>query len=199
LNVGSWHFISAVYDGSNALLSIDGQPIASLRTNIRLRQNGAVFGIGDDGGTGGGDANFNGIIDDIRIYNRALSESEIQQLYQGCHPSIDIVLNSNNRVTGDKVVVNAHIKGPSSPDSSCESINVVETIWAQLPDGFVISLIQPFTALTLLPGDNIETKIFEYTFNGNEPLGSYEIGGSFLHPLSGKNISTDIEILTFSQ
>jgi hypothetical protein len=142
---------------------------------------------------------FYGNIDDIRIYNRALSKSEIQQLYQGCHPSIDIVLNSNNRVTGDKVVVNAHIKGPASPDSSCEPTKVVETVWVELPDGFVISLIQPFTALTLLPGDNIETKIFEYTFNGNEPLGSYEIGGSFLHPLSGKNISTDIEILTFSQ
>ncbi|OAD22714.1 hypothetical protein THIOM_001472 [Candidatus Thiomargarita nelsonii] len=50
-----------------------------------------------------------------------------------------------------------------------------------------------------MPGDKIETKIFEYTFNGNEPLGSYEIGGSFLHPFSGKNISTDIEILTFSK
>jgi hypothetical protein len=140
-----------------------------------------------------------GLIDEIRIYNRALSASEIKQLYQGCLPSIDIVLNSNNRVTGDKVVVNAHINGPGSPDSSCESSNVVETIWAQLPDGFVIPLIEPFTALTLLPGDKIETKIFEYTFNGNEPLGSYEIGGSFLHPFSGKNISTDIEILTFSK
>jgi len=69
----------------------------------------------------------------------------------------------------------------------------------KLPKKSVIPIIESFTALTLLPGDNIETKIFEYTFNGNEPLGSYEIGGSFLHPLSGKNISTDIEILTFSQ
>jgi len=189
--------------GSNSILElyVNGKLVSnetakftSSNTNIPLAIGAlhrASFGITSE--------IFDGLIDEVRIYNRALSESEIQQLYQGCQPSIDIVLNSNNRVTGDKVVVNAHIKGPSSPDSSCESINVVETIWAQLPDGFVISLIQPFTALTLLPGDDTETKIFEYTFNGNEPLGSYEIGGSFLHPLSGKNISTDIEILTFSQ
>ena len=35
----------------------------------------------------------------VRIYNRALSESEIQQLYyQPCQPSIDIILNHNNSV-----------------------------------------------------------------------------------------------------
>jgi hypothetical protein len=67
---------------------------------------------------------FKGDIDDIRIYNRALSDSEIQQLYQGCQPSIDIKLNSNNRVTGDRIVINAHIKAPSSSDSSCSQTKV---------------------------------------------------------------------------
>jgi len=56
-----------------------------------------------------------------------------------------------------------------------------------------------FTGLTLLPFDSIETKIFEYIFSGAEPIGTYQIGGRLLHPFSGDAISTDIEILTFSQ
>ncbi|MEN8221272.1 MAG: hypothetical protein ABFS56_33970 [Pseudomonadota bacterium] len=46
---------------------------------------------------------------------------------------------------------------------------------------------------------SIDTKIFEYTFSGAEPIGSYQIGGRLLHPFSGDAISTDIEVLTFSQ
>jgi hypothetical protein len=140
-----------------------------------------------------------GDIDEVRIYNRALSDSEIQQLYQGCQPSIDIKLNSNNRVIGDRVVINAHIKGPSSSDSSCSQTKVEQKVWATLPNNSVISLIKPFTMLTLLPGYEANTKIFGYTFSGAEPIGSYEINGKLLHPFSGDAISSDIEVLTFSQ
>jgi hypothetical protein len=110
-----------------------------------------------------------------------------------------LILNSNNRVTGDRVVINAQIKGPGSSDSSCEQTKVEQKIWVKLPNDTVIPLIDPFTVLTLLPFDSIDTKIFEYNFSGAEPLGSYQIGGRLLHPFSGDAISTDIEILTFSQ
>jgi hypothetical protein len=139
---------------------------------------------------------FDGIDDRIEIHPSTLGE---YYHYQDCQPSIDIILNSNNRVTGDRVVVNTHLKGPGSLDSSCEPSNVVETVWVKLPDDSVIPLIEPFTGQTLLPGDETETKIFEYTFSGAEPLGSYQVGGRLLHPFSGDTISTDIEILTFSQ
>ncbi len=97
------------------------------------------------------------------------------------------------------MVINAHIKKPNNSNSSCEQSKVVETVWVKLPDDFVIPLIEPFTGLTLLPGAEIDTKIFEYTFSGAETIGSYQIGGRLLHPFSGDAISTDIEVLTFSQ
>ncbi|WP_069471490.1 LamG domain-containing protein [Candidatus Marithrix sp. Canyon 246] len=147
---------------------------------------------------GYGNRYFQGIIDDIRIYNRALSESEIKQLYQGCQPSIDIILNSNNRVTGDKVVINSHIKAPASLDSSCQSSKVTAKIWAKLPNNSIISLIKP-TGFTLLPGNDIQTKIFEYIFRGAESIGSYEISGRLLDQFTGDSISTDIETLIFSK
>jgi hypothetical protein len=39
--------------------------------------NSGSLQIGD-----GGDGNFNGVIEDVRIYNRALSTSEVQKLYK---------------------------------------------------------------------------------------------------------------------
>jgi len=113
---------------------------------------------------------FSGVIDEVRIYNRALSKSEIQQLYnyQTCQPSIDIKL----KVTGDKVVANSHIKGPSS---SCKQSDVVETAWIKLPNNFVIPLIKPFTKLRLLPGSQLDTKITTPSavlnlFIGSQPM-----------------------------
>jgi len=132
-------------------------------------------------------------------YSQGLVEYRQFQRTELCQPTIDIALNSNNRVTGDKVVINAHINGPGSSNSSCEQSKVVETVWVKLPDDSVIPLIEPFTGLTLLPGAEIDTKIFEYTFSGVEPIGSYQIGGRLLHPFSGDAISTDIEVLTFSE
>jgi len=81
------------------------------------------------------------------------------------------------------VVINAQIKGSASSDSSCEQTKVEQKVWVKLPNDTVIPLI--------------DTKIFEYTFSGAEPIGS--IGGRLLHPFSGDAISTDIEVLTFSQ
>jgi len=159
----------------------------------------AIFGKSYNTRVGSSGHFYKGLIDEARWYNRVLSASEIKQLYQPCQPSIDIKLNSNNRVTGDRVVINAQIKGPGGSDSSCEPTQVEQKVWVKLPNDVVIPLIDPYTVLTLLPGDDIDTKIFEYTFSGAEPIGAYQIGGRLLHPFSGDTISTDIDVLTFSQ
>jgi len=111
INDGNWHFLVITRNSSNNIFSmyIDGNIEATMTDEGRNLNSGMdtslEIGIWAKESYGGV---FNGNIDDIRIYNRALSESEIQQLYQGCQPSIDIIFNSNNRVTGDKVVINSH-------------------------------------------------------------------------------------------
>jgi len=207
INDDVWHYSTIVRSGSTSTVKLyidgafDSEWNSSPTGNLFIE--GLVIGADQDcvNGCWAPNEDFNGVIDDVRIYNRALSESEIQQLYhyQPCQPTIDIKLNSNNRVTGDKVVINAQIKGAGSSDSSCEQTKVEQKVWVKLPNDSVISLIDPFTVLTLLPGDDIDTKIFEYVFSGAEPIGAYQIGGRLLHPFSGDTISTDIEVLTFSQ
>ncbi len=193
VNDGRWHLLVITRNSSNNKFSmyIDGNLEVTM-TDEGRNLNSSIdtpleIGIWANESY---DETFNGFIDDIRIYNRALSESEIQQLYnyQTCQPSIDIKLN----VTGDKVVANSHIKGPSS---SCKQINVVETAWIKLPNNFIIPLIKPFTKLRLLPGSQVDTQIFDYTFSGSEPIGSYQFGGKLLHPFTADVISTDTEVL----
>jgi hypothetical protein len=78
VNDGKWHFVLGQRSGNSIQLFVDGKLIKT--TN--LPQNAAIV---DDSGTlltisGSGYA-YNGIIDEVRIYNRALSPSEIQDLY----------------------------------------------------------------------------------------------------------------------
>jgi len=63
---------------------------------------------------------------------------------------------------------------------------------------WLLIVIKP-TGFTLLPGDDIQTKIFEYIFRGAEPIGSYKISGRLLDQFTGDSISTDIETLIFSK
>ena len=72
-----WHYAVAEYDGTTRTIYLDGVPIGSdapIGHNVPYSTN---FTIGVDYG---GDYN-NGSIDDVRIYNRALSAAEVQQLY----------------------------------------------------------------------------------------------------------------------
>ncbi len=101
-------------------------------------------------------------------------------------------------MTGDKVVINTHIKGSANLDSSCKPSTVIAKVWAKLPNNSIIPHFKPLTGLNLLPSSDINTKIFEYIFRGAEPIGSYEISGRLLDQLTGDSISTDIETLIFS-
>lgn len=77
---GKWYHAVGVYDGSNIRLYIDGQevsPPTSQTGSITAAIN--LFNIGRD------PANttrlWDGLIDDVRIYNRALSADEVWKLY----------------------------------------------------------------------------------------------------------------------
>ena len=85
---GNWHLIAATYSFSSGVMGIyvDGQLIqASNVGQFNLMQTNVPLSIGcyllNSTGTLRR-AFFNGSIDDVRIYNRALSEAEIQALYQ---------------------------------------------------------------------------------------------------------------------
>ena len=80
-----WHHIAVTYDGSTTRYYLDGNADGSPAYSTTFNNGGAVYGIGSDPTFGGF---FNGYIDDVRIYNRVLTGSEITQLYKMASPTM---------------------------------------------------------------------------------------------------------------
>jgi hypothetical protein len=75
----SWHMISATYDSSAHLISVylDGDPVAS-DLSITLGTTGAVFSV-----NWGGVVWSRGYLDELGLWNRALTAAEVSLLYNG--------------------------------------------------------------------------------------------------------------------
>jgi len=73
-----WHLVTATFQsGVSAYIYIDGTLVLS--TAMTVSNQGDVVTVGNGGVAAG--QNFAGAIDEVRIYNRALSAGEIQSLY----------------------------------------------------------------------------------------------------------------------
>jgi hypothetical protein len=70
--INDWHQITMVYNGSALSVLVDGEFIGTKPATISREKN--YLNIGSKIGTGGF---FKGKIDDIRVYNRPLTQSEI--------------------------------------------------------------------------------------------------------------------------
>jgi hypothetical protein len=83
-NLSSWSLISATYDGAYKKIYINSDMVASMSWSslIETNPNGiSRIGVAYSNSSGGLDYCFNGKLDDIRIYDRALSAEEVQVLY----------------------------------------------------------------------------------------------------------------------
>ena len=76
---GTWHHIMCTWDGTIANIYIDGVNRASCNWSGTLGTNDVALGIGaySNDGVSWSDY-FNGVIDEVAIYNRALSASEFK-------------------------------------------------------------------------------------------------------------------------
>ncbi|MBE7444313.1 MAG: Ig-like domain-containing protein [Planctomycetia bacterium] len=77
-NDDQWHHAVGVYDGSTVKLFIDGSKVSAESADPIFYGSGGIA-IGRDGNYSG--SYFNGIIDEVQVYNYALSDPEIQGLY----------------------------------------------------------------------------------------------------------------------
>ena len=104
---GQWAFLAVVSDGPNIRLYTNGL-LAGSRAQTLPGDNAFTFNIGGGGIFDAISANgnwFNGQIDDVAVYNRALSAAEVSALYSlganDCPTATDasIVVNENGSVT----------------------------------------------------------------------------------------------------
>jgi Concanavalin A-like lectin/glucanases superfamily/Bacterial pre-peptidase C-terminal domain/Biotin-protein ligase, N terminal len=84
VNDGAWHHAAAVYDGTTAFLYIDGNldastPSEGASSSTYILRIGSISGYDY--------RSFNGLIDDVFIYKRSMSQTEISRFFVGSKAS----------------------------------------------------------------------------------------------------------------
>ena len=77
--LNQWSHVAGVYDGASLSIYVNGELVTSKAASGMLQQNSYPLYLGGDYNNPA--SYFKGKIDDVRIYNRALSTQEIQILY----------------------------------------------------------------------------------------------------------------------
>jgi hypothetical protein len=79
VNDGQWHHVAGVYDGEKMLIYIDGRVDASQTASGPIGPNDHPVYIGENAEMNG--RFWNGLIDDVRVYNCGLGQNEVESLY----------------------------------------------------------------------------------------------------------------------
>lgn len=81
LTIGQWQFLAVTFNGTNSIVYIDGTPMVNIYQAYTLPTvTRANCYIGKSYNAAGGDGISNSTLDDLRFYNKALTEQEILQL-----------------------------------------------------------------------------------------------------------------------
>ena len=75
----AWHHLVGTYDGSNAVLYVDGVQAQSVAATGSVSTNSNVWTIGRD--VVGGSNYFDGTIDEVKLFSRALAANEVKAEY----------------------------------------------------------------------------------------------------------------------
>jgi autotransporter-associated beta strand protein len=108
VNDGNWHFISIADNAGAKTISVDGV-VDTTYTAAQLwsiAASGTQIRIGGTADAGDGNVALNGLIDEVYIYNRALSQAELQGL-----------MTLTNAPAGAVLPVVAPVLSPASPVS----------------------------------------------------------------------------------
>jgi len=123
LETNKWYYVAGVFDGRYMKVYVNGTLERTLDigeiTTIRLNSDPLTIG--------GTYRIFDGAIGEVRIYNRALSEIEIKQLYYSYKPSggintgklnkgliLDMPLKSKNEKVGEELITNGNFESDTS-------------------------------------------------------------------------------------
>ena len=131
---GNWHYVVASYDGSRKFIYVDGF------LDVQVAATGSIITstfpavIGDD--PYWGSRPFTGMIDEVQIYNRALSVSEIQAIYQAgtngmCAPTPLMFTGTPSYSKTNGVILNASLRSSQSYHIQANT-NLASTNWITL-------------------------------------------------------------------
>ena len=195
----TWNHAIIVKAESKVTLYLNGSMLDSIVVDSVITKNNPLI-VGSGGSPYGPGYSFKGQIDELRFYNRALSENEIKQLYSGeidtgAEPSTAILSFSNLKPlynVGEKIVIDLE------ENVAVNRFNRVD-LWVviEIPGGGLLFMTElAFNPFSLQPQpfrsslDNTQTthRVLEF-----EVLPG--LGGDYnfyaVHVEEGKNLMTD--------
>ncbi len=107
----NWHAVAATYSGSTLTLYFDGVPAAQNQVTLDTGFSPVIVGNSPENSSEW----FKGSIDDVRIYNRALSADSIKTLYE--YESTNRLVLGPHRARATAEVVNGFVVGITLTDS----------------------------------------------------------------------------------
>ena len=133
--LGQWYHIAAsgiVGQSGQGKIYINGVDVTSDPGGIPPSVTGGSFTIGAYG-SGSGEF-FNGIIDEVKVYNRALPAEEIKAHYEGKKPALTLTKSASPSTIqeGETTTISIRIENTGTGDA--KSVEVTDTI----PLGFKI-------------------------------------------------------------
>ncbi|SPC33785.1 LamG-like jellyroll fold domain-containing protein [Candidatus Nitrosocaldus cavascurensis] len=97
-NDGQWHYVVLTYDGSTLRLYVDGSLVSSLSTNGAVPDNTGNQPLTIGKNSLDNSRYFIGEIDEVRVYNRASTEQEVNDAYNnGVFASDGLVIHLDMR------------------------------------------------------------------------------------------------------
>jgi hypothetical protein len=136
-----WYYFTSIYNNNTKKhkLYINGSLINEVDFNNEINQNSEKLSIGSYAYNSG--YYYNGLIDDLRIYNRALNESEIQALYELGTTTTEDTNNTTNTDNSDTSLDEDNTTTPSNSTDILDytvtspSIDDISTYYTDLPNG----------------------------------------------------------------
>lgn len=77
---GFWWYVTMVHDGTDDIIYLDGVEVNRKPVATKLNSTALPFGMGNNPIDGG--QFFQGALDEVKLYNKALTGEEIQKLYE---------------------------------------------------------------------------------------------------------------------
>lgn len=129
-NDGSWHHVAGVRQGNEYRLYVDGTYVGSIAGTIPSYDYAfigrrAFIGVGSF---------FDGVVDEISIYNRALSVDEIKAHYEGKKPAITLTKSATPSTIQEGETTTIAIRVENTGTGDAKAVEVTDAF----PVGFKI-------------------------------------------------------------
>jgi hypothetical protein len=99
--VGTWTYVAGTYDGTKMTIYINGIQVNTFAVCGEIGVHTEPLRLGKDATSG----YFKGTIDEVSIYNGALTATEIQSKYQAVTQPAPTVLQAATSTDGKKVLI----------------------------------------------------------------------------------------------